>query len=79
MSYSPFYIFGFEGESGLNQYYEPFLIPDKAFPQLEDAYAWRGRIRKRQGFTSLGRLQLNLSTITLSSQASGTSYTVADL
>ena len=79
MSYTPFYIFGFEGDSGLNQYYEPFLIPEKAFPTLEDAYAWRGRIRKRQGYTLIGRLQRNLSGITLSHQASGTSYTVADL
>ena len=79
MSYDPFYIFGFEGDSGLNQYYEPFLIPEKAFPTLEDAYAWRGRVRKRQGYTLIGRLQINLTSITLSTQASGFSYTVADL
>lgn len=78
-SYSPFYIVGFESDSGINTYYEPFLIPEKAFPRLEDCYAWRGRIRKRQGYNFIGRLRRNITSTTLSTQANGAVYTVADI
>ena len=57
MSYQPYYISAFEGETGLNTYYEPFLIPEKAFTKLEDAYCFRGRVLRRSGFTLLGRLR----------------------
>ncbi len=57
MGYKPFYIASFENDSGLFTYYEPFLAPDKAFPIMEDAYAWRGRVKRRQGFSKLGRLR----------------------
>lgn len=57
MSYQPHYIASFEDESGLNTYYEPFLLPEKAFPTLEDAFAWRGRIKRRLGFNTIGRLR----------------------
>jgi hypothetical protein len=56
-TYKPFYIASFEDESGLFTYLEPFLAPEKAFPVLEDAYAWRARIKKRLGFSTLGRLR----------------------
>lgn len=78
--YKPFYISSFENESGLDQYYEPFLIPEKAFPTLEDAYAWRGRIRRRQGIDLLGRLRRVISpAVTLSTQANGAAYVKADI
>ncbi len=67
MSYEPHYIASFENDSGIDTFYEPFLIPEKAFPTLQDAYAWRGRIKKRQGFLFLGRLRRVLTT-----QAMGT-------
>ena len=85
MSYEPHYIASFENESGLDKFYEPFLIPEKAFPILEDAYAWRGRIRKRQGFSFLGRLRRKVTpippavSIILSTQANGAAYVIADL
>ncbi len=60
MSYEPHYIASFENESGLDKYYEPFLIPEKAFHSLEDAFVWRGRVRKREGFSTLGRLRRSL-------------------
>lgn len=62
MPYKPFHISSFENDSGLDTYAESFLIPEKAFPKLEDAYAWRGRIRRRKGFELLGRLRRDLTT-----------------
>lgn len=66
MSYQPYYISAFENDSGLNTYYEPFLIPEKAFPYLNNAYAWRGRVKRKLGNTFLNRLRRNLT-----AQASG--------
>lgn len=57
MSYRPNYIASFEQDSGLNTYYEPFLIPEKAFPKLEDCFCFRGKVQKRPGLTLLGRLR----------------------
>lgn len=57
MEYTPYYIASFDGDSGLNTYFEPFLIPEKAFPVLQDAYCWRGKVLKREGFELLGRLR----------------------
>lgn len=65
MGYQPFYISSFENESGLDTYLEPFLIPEKAFPQLEDAFAWRGRITRRDGYKFLGRLRRILTATSL--------------
>lgn len=79
MSYTPFYISSFEDDSGLFTYSEPFLAPDKAFPILENAYCWRGRIKRRQGFSLLGRLRRRLATVTLSTQANGAAYANADI
>ena len=61
MSYKPFAIANYDENGGLNQFYESFLIPEKAFVQLEDAYAWRGRILKRPGIANVGRLRRVLS------------------
>lgn len=36
--------------SGLSQYFKPFLVGDQAFPDIEDAYPWRGSVRKREGY-----------------------------
>jgi hypothetical protein len=60
MGYQPFYITNYEQDSGLENYFESFLLPEKAFPVLEDAYCWRGRVSRRQGFFLLGRLRRNL-------------------
>lgn len=57
MGYTPNYIAQYEEDSGLNTYFEPFLTPDKAFPVLEDAYCWRGRVKRRKGNLFPGRLR----------------------
>jgi hypothetical protein len=71
MSYQPHYIASFEDDSGLFTYMEPFLIPEKAFPILEDAYCWRGRVLKRQGFELLGRLRRILTTASIGNISAG--------
>lgn len=86
MSYVPNYIASYENDSGLQNYFEPFLIPEKAYSNLEDCYCYRGRVQKRNGVKLLGRLRraatdpaTGSTAITLANQAVGTSYTVADL
>lgn len=61
MSYEPHYISSIEDNSGLQTYFEPFLLPEKAFSELEDAYVWRGRVKRRVGFSLLGRLRRSLT------------------
>ena len=69
MSYTPHYIANFDENGGLGTYYEPFMLPEKAFPVLEDAYAFRGKIKRRQGFVNLGRLRRVLKTQNLGNTA----------
>jgi hypothetical protein len=71
-----FFIGPYDSESGLENDIKPFLIPEKAFASLNNAYCWRGRIRKRFGTRWLGqtqqttRLRMTVTTIT-SNAASG--------
>jgi len=41
---------------GLERDMEPEWIPEDAFPNLEDCYMFRGRVQRRKGLLSLGRL-----------------------
>lgn len=68
-SYSPLKITG--NSTGLVQNREEFLLPDDAYPVLNNAYVWRERILKKQGALNLGRLQRNLSSASLSFFSSG--------
>lgn len=38
---------------------EPWLLPEQAFESLEDAYVWRGRVKKRWGYSLIGGTDLN--------------------
>lgn len=55
-------------ETGLQNNLEPWLTPEDAFQFLEDAYVWRGRVKKRFGYRLLGetelesRLRINIGT-----------------
>jgi hypothetical protein len=40
---------------------EPFIINNDAFPILNNAYQWRGKLLRKRGTQLLGRLQRNLS------------------
>lgn len=42
--------------TGLERDIEPWLLPEDAYPDLEDCYMFRGRIQRRRGFSPLGRL-----------------------
>jgi len=53
--YQPTYIQKYE--SGLIQSRVNSIIPQDAFPVLENAYIWRERIKRKQGYQLLGRLR----------------------
>lgn len=55
MGYQPFLITPFKG---LSTYYKPFLIGNDAFPDLDNCYSFRGRIKKREGCSLFGRLPM---------------------
>jgi hypothetical protein len=52
MGYEPKLIAPFEN-SGLKKWYKPWITGATAFPQISDAYARRGVVRKREGFRLL--------------------------
>jgi len=58
--YSPLKITG--NETGLVQEREEFLLPDDAYPVLQNAYVWRERILRKKGFKFLGRLRKSIGT-----------------
>src|SRR5215469_13953987 len=41
---------------GLERDVEAFLLPQDAYPDLEDVFMFRGRIRRRKGLKFLGQL-----------------------
>jgi len=55
--YKPLRIAG--NSTGLVQEREEFLLPDDAYPTLQNAYVWRERILRKKGYELLGRLQRN--------------------
>ena len=61
----PFLIAG--SDAGLETDKKSFLLPDKAFPQLENAYVWRDRVQKREGLDLIGRLRRALTSQVFSS------------
>ena len=48
-----------DNNSGLQTNLRPWLLPDNAFARLENAYVFRGRVKKRFGSTLMGETQLN--------------------
>jgi len=65
-----FFIAPYDENSGQQNNVKPWLIPDQAFSQLNNAYVFRGRVRKRFGSRWIGnnslvsRLRINIGTIT---------------
>jgi hypothetical protein len=58
--YSPLKITGMQ--TGLVQQREEFILPNDAYPTLQNAYVWRERILRKKGYELLGRLQRNIGT-----------------
>ncbi len=64
-----FFIAPLDADSGLQRNVKPWLISDKAFSTLNNAYVFRGRVRKRFGSRWLGntqaetRLRVNIGTV----------------
>lgn len=54
-SYQPIHITG--NATGLVQEREEFLLPNDAYPFLENAYVWRERIMRKKGCEKLGRIR----------------------
>lgn len=75
--------------SGIQNNIEPWLLPEDAFQFMTNAYTWRGRIKKRFGYSYLGdtdldsRLRINLGVIpgggTLAGNVPGVTYEVGQL
>jgi hypothetical protein len=59
MTYQPLKVTGMA--TGLVQERENFILPDDAYPVLQNAYVWRERILRKKGYKLLGRLQRNLT------------------
>lgn len=55
MGFQSFLIAG--SSIGLQTDEKPYIIPDQAFPVLDNAYIWRNRVIKREGLKLLGRLR----------------------
>lgn len=75
--------------SGLVNNVEPWLTPEDAFQFLENAYIWRGRVRKRFGYRYIGdteldsRLRINIGTTdgsgNISTTVPGAIFTVGQM
>jgi len=78
MAYDKFLIGYQDNRSGLQTNLKPWLIADNAFEALEDAYIFRGRVKKRFGSILMGadqtasRLRINLGNTNGSGAFSGT-------
>lgn len=64
-------------ETGLVQDRQQFILPDDAYPILENAYLFREQLRRRQGLALLGRLRRKFTALSLgNSGASPWSFTI---
>lgn len=68
--YKPLRIAG--NSTGLVQEREEFLLPDDAYPILQNAYVWREKILRKKGYSLLGRLnRVKTSSFNLSKGSAG--------
>lgn len=67
--YQPLKIVG--NSAGLVQERENFILPNDAYPILQNAYVWRERIKRKRGCLLLGRLQRNLTVQALGNSVAG--------
>lgn len=79
MGFQPFMVANYEENSGLNKYFESFLIPERAFPELEDIYCFRGRLKRRKGVLCLGRLRRKVTALGQAATSGAANYVNGDL
>lgn len=72
--YNPLRIVG--NDSGLVQEREEFLLPDDAYPVLQNAYCYREKLKRKRGKQFLGRLQRNLTSFATTNTTGATPLTV---
>ena len=63
-------------DGGLQTDVKPFVIPDNAFAELNNAYVFRGRVRKRFGSRMMGNSQLNTRLRIALTLVGGTTYSL---
>lgn len=73
MTYSPLYIKAYE--AGLVQSRQNFILPDDAYPILENAYVWRERIKRKLAYQLIGRLQRNFTTVSIGVSPANATWT----
>jgi len=65
---------------GLERDLDPIILPEKAFPDLQDALVFRGRVERRRGFFNQGRLRRVIgATAIAQTTAAGVVTTIVDL
>src|SRR6185437_2910087 len=67
--YSPLKVTGMS--VGLVQEREEFILPNDAYPVLENAFVWRERIKRKRGTELLGRLQRVFTTLAIGNFSGG--------
>lgn len=56
---------------GVQQNLKPFMIPDTAFPNLLNAFVFRGRVQRKPGYRQLGRLRRAVTGLALGNTDGG--------
>ena len=80
-----FFIAPYNENSGLKTDVKPWLIPDEAFSEINNAYVFRGRVRKRFGSRWLGndslvsRLRIDIGVITAGTLSGNVRTIIADI
>lgn len=76
----PLFIGPYTERSGVQQNVTPFMIPDEAFPNLLNAFVWRGRVQRKSGYRLLGRLRRTFTSTSIGNFSSATtSYNLKTL
>lgn len=66
-------------KKGLRNDVTAFNIDNDSFPQLINAYQWRGRVKRKRGTSLLNRLKVYVFTTTIDQLGSGTHTIINDL
>lgn len=54
---------------------KPLMLPDQAYSNLQNAYVWRERTKKRDGCVGIGRLRRVFSTVSIGNSPSSATWT----